>query len=241
MKKFIEKCLKKTVTGTGLVTNNNAETDHLPKIGFVIDATGSRAKTWQAAQEIQAQMLDSVHHQHNTAVALRVTFFRSSEVLSSPWHTRADDLTDFMQGIKCKGGLTQITKALAAYLSGCPNLKAVCLIGDTAEIKGNILFANDNRQDLETISKMLGARGVRVFTFLDGHDASGREVFQMIARNSGGAFASFGSKLELSEMCRFVASFAALDALAFQKHIESGQSAQGKNLASQLAITYQKN
>ena len=229
MKKFLKNLINKLI----------APYERLPKIGFVIDATASRAKTWQAAQEIQVLMFNNVLTLHKTPILLKVVHFGGFSVKGSAWHKSADDLSAYMQKVKCRAGITRIKQALSLYLTEGKNLKAICLIGDDAQLLNDM---DDNWKELSNIAAQLGGMGIKVFTFLEGDNQTARDVFQMIARLSGGAFASFGSKSDLSEMCQFVASFAALEAQALTQFINGGHtSEQVKSLAQQLAITYQKN
>lgn len=199
-----------------------------PKLGFVIDATGSRAAMWQAAQEIQAGMFQKIEAQGVT-LWQRVTCYRGSRVQSSEWVDAAEKLVSFMRGITCDPGTTQIALALSVYV-GEKGLKAVCLITDSVE---------DDPAQIETIARLLGSRGVRVFCFQDGENPSAETHLRMVAKVSGGAYARFTSKADLAALCEFVASFAArpLDASALLL-TQSKATPQVEQVARQLALTF---
>lgn len=200
------------------------------KLGFVIDATGSRAASWLVAQQIQREMFEKIDAEA-LGLSQRVTCFRSSEVKSSAWSNSADSLIAFMQGIECRAGTTQIAKALSVYV-GEKELRAVVLIGDAFE---------DKAEDIFSVCHLLRARGVRVFAFLEGNNPEAETGFKEVAAITRGAFASFNSKADLSALCAFVASFAARPS-ADPSALLLGHSKPSTNVeavAKQLKLTYQ--
>ncbi|MGD0958231.1 MAG: hypothetical protein ABSB19_00340 [Methylomonas sp.] len=58
-----------------------------------------------------------------------------------------------MQKVKRRAGVTRINQGLTLYLTEGQNLKAICLIGDEAQIRKGV---EESRENLDTIAAMLG-------------------------------------------------------------------------------------
>lgn len=179
---------------------------------FAMDATMSRAPTWDMALALQAEMFQAVKEIGSLEVQLM--YFRGAgEARASKWVTNADALARLMRQVACHGGFTQIEKVLTHARRESENAKvsALVYVGDAVE------------EPIDTLAGRAGELallGVPAFLFQEGHDENAARAFAEIARLTKGAHCRFGpgSAAELRELLKAVAVYAAggekaLDAL----------------------------
>jgi hypothetical protein len=101
------------------------------KVGFIIDATGSRSSTWKQAKEVQADMLRQIGDNY---LQVKVVHFGGDKPLkNTKWEKHANSLISRMNEVECEGGATQINEALDHYIADQARPKIVVLIGDCFE------------------------------------------------------------------------------------------------------------
>jgi hypothetical protein len=170
---------------------------------FAMDATMSRAPTWDMALELQGDMFRAVKEVGGLDVQL-VYFRGTGECRASKWVSDPDALARLMTSVSCHGGLTQIGKVLAHALdeSGRRKVNALVYVGDCMEENVDRLCARGGE---------LALLGVPVFLFQEGDDAGAERAFREIARLTKGAFCRFdrGSARQLRELLTAVAVYAA--------------------------------
>jgi len=104
-----------------------------------------------------------------------------------------------MDEISCASGNTQILAALDLIIGFKPAATAVMAIGDSRE---------ENLASVHQSAREFAARRIPVFAFLEGEDPNGQPAYRALARESGGAFAPFGTKLDLSSLMVAAAAYA---------------------------------
>lgn len=166
------------------------------RIGFLVDATGSRNESWEQAQTIQAEMFKSVASLRR--LALRLVHFGGNELTDHGWRTNARNIAAQMAAVRCERGLTQILPGLEAFLdeSAEHRARAIILVGDSFE---------EDSEKTEAIALCLKTAGIKVFAFLEGEDWTALSAFKCLADVTGGAFAKFGADLPLADLCEGVA------------------------------------
>ncbi|MFT5209663.1 MAG: hypothetical protein ACI9CE_001385 [Flavobacterium sp.] len=178
---------------------------------FSLDATASRAPTWDNASHLQAQMFEQTTSLGGLAVQLCyyrgfLEFFRSS------WHIETDSLMREMTAVSCLGGHTQIAKILQHTLNEnlTNRVHALVFIGDAIE------------EDVDALCHLAGKLGlmnVPIFVFQEGLDRKAETTFRQLASLSGGAYAPFdlSSASQLKSLLAAVAVYAAGGRKAFDK------------------------
>ena len=170
---------------------------------FAMDATMSRAPTWDMALQLQGGMFQAVKEVGGLDVQL-VYFRGMGECRVSKWVSDPDALARLMTSVACHGGLTQIGKVLkhAIEESGGRKVNALVYVGDCMEEDIDRLCARAGE---------LALLGVPVFLFQEGEDARAERAFREIARLTNGAFCRFdrGSAGQLRELLTAVAVYAA--------------------------------
>ncbi len=169
---------------------------------FALDATASRQPTWDTACRLQAEMFTQTRELGQLQVKL--CFYRGyDELRSSPWHQGADKLVTAMTAVHCLGGQTQIMRLLEHALSVHRQqpVQALVFIGDCIE------------EPLDALCQLAGEcglRGLPLFLFQEGHNASAANGFKQMARLSHGAHCRFDlhSPESLSELLRAIAVYA---------------------------------
>jgi hypothetical protein len=192
---------------------SKVKTSQRGRIAFVIDATGSREPTWDAAAQLQGEML--VEAAKFGTLEMQVIYFGGlNNVASSRWTSDARELQHFMGRVRCDAGYTKYAGALELVRKEHQQqaISAVIAIGDMLE------------EEPRTLYDAVAGLGVPLFGFQEGSDferpevARLREAFQEMARLTKGAYCAFdaGSIAQLRELLRAVAVFAAggLTALA---------------------------
>ncbi len=170
---------------------------------FAMDATMSRAPTWDMALALQSEMFQAVKEIGTLEVQLM--YFRGAgEARASRWVTNADALAKLMRQVACQGGYTQIGKVLtqARRESEKAKISALVYVGDAVE---------EPVDDLAGRAGELALLGVPAFLFQEGDDANATRVFREIARLTKGAHCRFGpgSAAELRALLKAVAVYAA--------------------------------
>jgi hypothetical protein len=173
------------------------------RLVFAMDATMSRAPTWDMALKLQGEMFAAVKEVGGLDVQL-IYFRGMGECRASKWVSNPDALARLMRGVGCEGGLTQIGKVLSHALEESRRRKvnALVYVGDSMEEDVDRLCARAGE---------LGLLGVPVFVFQEGGDETAARAFREIARLTKGAFCRFdpGSARQLRDLLTAVAVYAA--------------------------------
>ena len=170
---------------------------------FAMDATASREPSWDRAAKIQGEMFEAAAALGGLDVQL--VFYRGfNECKASRWLSNAASLHAAMRAVFCIGGETQIARMLRHALkeAEAQSIGAVVFVGDAMEEKLDTLCA---------LAGKLGLRGVPMFLFHEGNDATAGRAFQELARLTRGAYCRFdlGSADELKALLGAVAAYAA--------------------------------
>lgn len=150
---------------------------------FALDATYSRAPTWDMAATLQAEMFREAAAWGHLLV--QVTFFRGfRECKSSPWLDDGNALADLMARVHCRAGRTQIGRILDHSLNQNKQepVAALVYVGDAIE---------ENIDKLADKAGRLGLTNLPAFMFQEGNNRAAADAFREIARLSGGAYARF--------------------------------------------------
>ncbi len=204
-------------------------------LAFLIDATGSREHSWQEAIQIQNRMFKEAG-QFGELVT-RLVHFQGANTLEvfppNRWARSAGEMQNHMNTILCMSGSTQIERGLQTCLEFPQRPKVIAAIGDACE------------EDIENIRKSARAlkkAGIPVFSFFEGNDETGHKAYQTLAKESGGIFAKFGSKLDLSSLVTTAAAYSTggLEAVQRLAHRPGSNQEAARVVATQLlAITKQ--
>jgi hypothetical protein len=180
-----------------------ASTGTRGRLLFAMDATMSRAPTWDMALSLQGEMFAAVKEVGGLDVQL-IYFRGTAECRASKWISDPEALARLMRSVACQGGLTQIGKVLSHAIeeSGQRRINAVVYVGDSME------------EDVDRLCSRAGELallGVPVFMFQEGGDEAAGRAFREIARITRGAFCRFdrGSARQLRDLLTAVATFAA--------------------------------
>src|SRR3954451_15130687 len=106
-------------------------TDGRGRLVFAMDATASRAATWDRACRIQGEMFEATAALGGLDVKL--VFYRGfNECKASRWMTNAADLHRAMRSVSCLGGETQIERVLDHAIAEArkERVGAVVFVGD---------------------------------------------------------------------------------------------------------------
>jgi hypothetical protein len=173
------------------------------RLVFAMDATMSRAPTWDLALKLQGDMFTAVKEVGGLDVQL-IYFRGMGECRASRWVGDPEALARLMSSVNCHGGLTQIGKVLSHALEESRRRKvnALVYVGDCME---------ENVDQLCARAGELALLGVPVFLFQEGHDARAESAFREIARLTKGAYCRFdpGSARQLRDLLTAVAVYAA--------------------------------
>jgi hypothetical protein len=170
---------------------------------FALDATASRQPTWDRACHIQAEMFATAASLGGLSIQL--CFFRGfGEFQAVPWLMDGTALVKRMTGVTCQAGRTQIARVLrhAIEETGRARVNAIVYVGDCME---------ESADGLLELGGKLGLLGVPAFLFQEGDDAVARQVFEQLAKLTGGAYAQFNaaSAKTLRDLLMAVAVYAA--------------------------------
>jgi len=179
---------------------------------FALDATASRAATWDMAAHIQADMFQTVAQLGGLDIQL-VYYHGYQQFNSTAWIANSQQLLNVMNQVQCLAGITQITKVLKHSLSETKQKKvqALVFIGDCIEESPELLYQ---------LAGQLAIFNVPVFMFQEGDDLLTTQVFQKIASITKGAYCHFdqGSAEQLKEILEAVASYVAGGKKALQQY-----------------------
>lgn len=173
------------------------------RLVFAMDATLSRAPTWDHAMAIQADMFSETAAIGGLDVQL-IYFRGQGECRSSKWVSEGSGLLKLMTSVQVRGGLTQIGRILSHALAENARQKvdALIYIGDAVEENPDALCAKAGE---------LGLSGVKTFVFHEGGDPLASQTLREIARLTGGAYMPFNlaSAGQLKRLLTAVAVYAA--------------------------------
>ena len=175
------------------------------RIGFIVDATGSREAGWEEAQTVQGRMFQAVSDIGR--VAVRLVHFGGNHMSDHGWNSNAAGLAAAMAAVRCQSGLTQIIPSLQCFVDG-DRADAVILVGDAFEEEAVEAFQ---------LLPFLNAAGTRIFAFFEGDNRAAEAVFRRLAEETGGRFARLGEDLPLGDLCEGVALLAAGGSRAVNK------------------------
>jgi hypothetical protein len=195
---------------------------------FAMDATMSRAPTWDMALALQSEMFRAVKEIGSLEVQLM--YFRGAgEARASRWVTNADALAGLMRQVACHGGYTQIGKVLAHARreSEKARISALVYVGDAVE---------EPIDELAGRAGELALLGVPAFLFQEGNDPNATRAFAEIARLTKGAACRFGpgSAAELRELLTAVAVYAAGGRKALQAMLAKPGGEGARRLLGQM-------
>ena len=182
---------------------------------FAMDATLSRAPTWDLALSLQSAMFAAVRDVGRLDVQL-VYFRGTGECRASKWVSEPAALARLMTTVECRGGQTQIAKVLGHARAEAESgiVSAMVYVGDAME---------EAIDDVCAKAGEVGLLGVPVFLFQEGANENAMRAFKEIARITNGAHCRFdeGSARQLRELLAAVAVYAAggrkaLDRLSHQ-------------------------
>ena len=170
---------------------------------FAMDATASREPAWDRACRIQSEMFAATATLGGLNVQL--CYYRGfNEFHATPWLSRADDMIERMNGVRCAGGVTQVARVLkhAKGENAGSRVNALVFVGDCMEEDVDVLCG---------LAGELGLAGVPVFVFHEGAEPTAERAFREVARLSKGAYCRFdaSSAEQLRDLLAAVAVFAA--------------------------------
>lgn len=199
----------------------NAQT----RIIFSLDATASRAPTWQEAQSLHQELFDAASE--STGLALQLCYFKGLATFhSSHWVTTADGLRKELSEVNCEGGVTQLQRLLHHCLDQYPDsssLKAIIFIGDAVEENSGVL------NDLAIKCRMAKRP---LFIFQEGSDTTASAAFSSMAALSGGVHIPLGDS-SADQLRELLASVIRL-ATGGRKALESSRRESDKLLLAEL-------
>jgi len=172
------------------------------RLVFALDATLSRQPMWDLACGVQAQMFETASSIGGLDVQL--LYFRGfGECRASRWVGEPKALTGLMSGIDCRGGHTQIGRALGHIRKEAKagRVDAFVFVGDAFE---------ESVDDVCAVAGELGLVGVKGFVFQEGRDPVAERAFREIARLTGGAYERFDASAPdtLAGLLRAAAAYA---------------------------------
>lgn len=160
-----------------------AQTGSTGRLIFAVDATASRQPTWDMACGIQGEMFAAT--KDLGGINTQLCYYRGfQEFHASPWFKTSQQLLAHMHKVSCLGGHTQIAKVLQHTLDETQRNKvnALVFIGDACE---------ETADKLANLAGQLGLRGLPIFIFHEGGNPSVANIFQQLAKLSGGAYLPF--------------------------------------------------
>lgn len=173
------------------------------RLAFIIDATASRQPAWDHACRIQGQMFKAVDKVGRLQVQL--VYFRGfAELHCSAWLNDSHSLLQQMSGVSCLAGHTQIERSLRHLLAETMRqpVAAAVYIGDACEEPAAALMK---------LAGELGLHKTPLFMFQENADLKTAEIYETVARLSGGAYCRFDSNSAgmLEQLLAAVAVYAA--------------------------------
>ena len=212
-------------SGNGEIDAFLEKVDSLPSINsrgrpgrliFAMDATASRAPTWDMACELQGKMFTEANGIGELDIQL--VFFRGyQECKSSAWLNNPIDLLRLMTSVTCLAGRTQIERVLQHALTESKKnpVDALVYVGDSME------------ESIDRVGELAGQlrlSNLPLFIFQEGHDIVTSEAFRQFAQLSGGAHCSFdnSSAAQLGKLLTAVALYATGGAAAMERYSALG-------------------
>jgi len=189
------------------------------KLIFAMDATMSRQPSWDRALSIQAEMFAETARIGGLDVQL--VYFRGfNECRASKWVSNPTALAKLMTTVDCRGGNTQIGRALSHVKKELRSTKvnAVIYVGDAME---------ENIDALCQAAGEIGLQGTPIFTFQEGNDGNAARAFQEMAKLSRGAY--FKLNESSAHMLRDLLSAVAVYAAGGRAALENHAKAKGGN------------
>jgi hypothetical protein len=185
------------------------------KLIFAMDATMSRQPSWDRALSIQAEMFAETARIGGLDVQL--VYFRGfNECRASKWVSNPTALAKLMTTVDCRGGNTQIGRALAHIKREMRTTKvnAVIYVGDAME---------ENIDVLCQAAGEIGLLGTPIFAFQEGDDSNVERCFREMAKLSRGAYFKLNesSAHMLRELLSAVAVYAAGGRAALENHAKT--------------------
>ena len=186
--------------------------DRPGRLIFAMDATASRAPTWDMACDLQAKMFTEANGIGELDIQL--VFFRGyKECKSSRWLNNPIDLLRLMTSVTCQAGRTQIKRVMQHALreNQSAAVDALVYVGDSME---------EPVDTLGDLAGQLGLVNLPLFMFQEGHDIGTSNAFRQFAELSGGAHCSFddNSANQLGKLLTAVALYAAGGRAAIEKY-----------------------
>ncbi len=216
----MKKDLTKTRTDTDVAaflrkvaqTPARPDTTRRGRLIFAMDATASRAPTWDQARKVQAAMFEEAARVGG--IDIQLAHYRGQgEFAASRWCGDPRQLRDQMAQVTCAGGFTQIEKLLRHALAETrrQRVQAIVFIGDCVEESPDTLYE---------LAGHLGLLGVPIFVFHEGGEPHAAMIFRELARLTQGAYCPFdtGSSQRLRDLLRAVALYAAGGRQALEAH-----------------------
>jgi hypothetical protein len=185
------------------------------KLIFAMDATMSRQPSWDRALSIQSEMFAETARIGGLDVQL--VYFRGfNECRASKWVSNPTALAKLMTTVDCRGGNTQIGRALAHIKKEILTTKvnAVIYVGDAME---------ENIDVLCQAAGEIGLQGTPIFVFQEGNDGNAARAFQEMAKLSRGAYFKLNesSAHMLRDLLSAVAVYAAGGRTALENHAKT--------------------
>jgi hypothetical protein len=172
---------------------------------FGLDLTASREHSLKQARIATAAMFDTI--KSLGAVAVKLVYYRGSEIKASGWHDDPAALADGIRRLSTESGYTQIARLLRVALAEDGPVSGVVFVGDHCE---------DDAAKLQNLAQELGRKSIPLFVFHEcaDHDAmsiDAKPVFKRMAELSGGVYVEFkpDSGAALREMLSSIGALAA--------------------------------
>lgn len=190
-----------------------------------MDATASRAPTWQQAQSLHEALFDATTE--TSGLSLQLCYFRGMATFhASPWVTTSEGLRQALSEVYCDGGVTQLRRLIEHCLTQYPDsasLKAIIFVGDAVEEDAGAL------NDLAVRCRMAKRP---LFIFQEGADLTASAVFASMAALSGGVHIALGEN-STNQLRRLLQSVIRL-ATGGRKALESSARESDKLLLEEL-------
>lgn len=189
-----------------------SSTEQPGRLIFAMDATASRAATWDIACDLQGQMFTQTNELGGLEIQL-VYFRGHRECKASKWVSQSPQLLRLMSSVTCLAGRTQIERVLKHALNEVKHaeVNALVYVGDSME---------ESLDSLGDLAGQLKLCGVPLFLFQEGDDLVAENAYQQLAQISGGAHCRLDhqSAKQLGELLRAVAIYAAGGRQAFDRY-----------------------
>ena len=181
---------------------------------FALDLTGSREHNLHQARIATAAMFEATAS--IGPIQAKLVYYRGTdECQASEWQADPKVISQWMWGLRCEGGGTQIARVLRFALAVPETISGVVFIGDHCE---------DVPATLHDLARSLGQRSRPIFVFHECADQDPRSlqakpIFKHMAEASGGIYVEFkpDSAAVLRELLSSVAAFSAAGTAGIQQ------------------------